>query len=40
MTTESDMERLKEAAGDGFRWDHPVNIPGGENRIILSGQRQ
>ncbi len=40
MTTESDMERLKDAAGDGFRWDHPVRIPGGESRIVLSGQRQ
>ncbi len=40
MTTESDLERMKTAAGDGFRWNHPVNVAGGDDRIILSGQRQ
>lgn len=39
MTTESEQGKLKAAAGAGFRWNGRLTIPGGESRIILSGQR-
>ena len=38
MTTETEQEKLKLAAGAGFRWNDPVGLPGGESRIVLLGQ--
>lgn len=40
MTSESDQEKLKAAAGVGFAWNEPVRIPGGESRIVLLGRRR
>lgn len=39
MTTESDRDKLKAAAGAGLAWNEPVSIPGSESRIVLLGRR-
>lgn len=39
MTTDSELERLKSAAGAGFAWADPAALPGGEKRLALFGQR-
>jgi hypothetical protein len=40
MTTGSELEGVKAAAGDGFEWGVPVMLPGGEDRIVALGQRK
>jgi 16S rRNA (guanine527-N7)-methyltransferase len=39
MTTATDLQRLKEAAGAEFSWTEPVRRPGGGERLIALGQR-
>jgi 16S rRNA (guanine527-N7)-methyltransferase len=39
MTTRGDLEKLKSAAGDGFDWQRPVGMPGGEDRVLALGRR-
>jgi hypothetical protein len=40
MTTGSDLEGVKAAAGEGFDWGAPVALPGGDDRIVALGQRK
>jgi 16S rRNA (guanine527-N7)-methyltransferase len=39
MTTEGELERLKDAAGVGFSWSAPMLLPGSERRLIALGRR-
>jgi 16S rRNA (guanine527-N7)-methyltransferase len=39
MTTRGDLEKLRDAAGDGFDWQDPVKMPGGDDRILALGKR-
>jgi len=40
MTTRSELEGVKAAAGEGFEWGEPVKLPGGDDRIVALGQRK
>jgi 16S rRNA (guanine527-N7)-methyltransferase len=37
MTTDRDLERLKEAAGTQFTWSDPIRLPGSESRVLALG---
>jgi 16S rRNA (guanine527-N7)-methyltransferase len=37
MTTGRESERIKAAAGTGFRWEKAVALPGGTDRILAMG---
>jgi 16S rRNA (guanine527-N7)-methyltransferase len=37
MTTCGELERLKSAAGPSFAWHSPVQLPGGEDRVLALG---
>ncbi len=39
MTTETELQRLKDAAGTGFSWRESVPLPGGDQRIVAVAQR-
>jgi 16S rRNA (guanine527-N7)-methyltransferase len=39
MTTGAELEKLKGIAGAGFAWGTPVELPGGEVRILALGAR-
>lgn len=38
MTTGKETERVKAAAGTGFRWIDAVTLPGGTDRVVVMGQ--
>jgi 16S rRNA (guanine527-N7)-methyltransferase len=40
MTTTSELEGVKAAAGTGFAWSRPVGLPGGDDRIVALGLRK
>jgi 16S rRNA (guanine527-N7)-methyltransferase len=40
MTTGSELERLKTAAGPEFSWGSVVALPGGEERLLALGERK
>jgi 16S rRNA (guanine527-N7)-methyltransferase len=40
MTTGSELDAVKAAAGKGFEWRAPVSLPGGDDRIVALGQRK
>jgi 16S rRNA (guanine527-N7)-methyltransferase len=40
MTTGSELDAVKAAAGEGFEWSAPVAVPGGDDRIVALGQRK
>jgi 16S rRNA (guanine527-N7)-methyltransferase len=40
MTTQADLGGLKAVAGADFRWNPPIRIPGGDERVVCVGQRQ
>jgi hypothetical protein len=39
MTTGKETERVKTAAGVGFRWENAVKLPGGTDRVLVMGAR-
>lgn len=39
MTTVADSTELTQSAGESFLWSAPSSLPGGDQRIILVGQR-
>ena len=39
MTTEGELERLKDAAGADFSWSLPTLLPGSERRLAALGRR-
>jgi len=39
MTTVIDLPALQEAPGAEFKWNHPLPLPGSEDRIIVLGER-
>jgi len=39
MTTDSHFPELQTAAGEQFRWDPPVRLPGSDSRILALGQK-
>ena len=39
MTTNADLAGLQAAAGQQFRWEEPVWLPGSESRILALGRR-
>ncbi|MGB6746253.1 MAG: 16S rRNA (guanine(527)-N(7))-methyltransferase RsmG [Terracidiphilus sp.] len=39
MTTEGELDRLKDAAGAEFSWPTPALLPGSERRVAAVGQR-
>ena len=39
MTTVADLPALQEAPGAEFKWNHPLPLPGSEDRIIVLGER-
>lgn len=39
MTTEGELERMKQAAGAEFLWTTPVTLPGADRRVAVLGQR-
>jgi 16S rRNA (guanine527-N7)-methyltransferase len=39
MTTETELEKLKVAAGADFAWAEVVRLPGGEDRLLALGER-
>jgi len=40
MTTETELEKLKLAAGAKFAWTGVVQMPGGEDRLLALGERE
>jgi 16S rRNA (guanine527-N7)-methyltransferase len=40
MTTETELEKLKVAAGTEFAWAGVVRLPGGEDRLLALGRRE
>jgi len=40
MTTTSELEGVKTAAGTDFAWSMPVGLPGGNDRIVALGERK
>ncbi len=39
MTTDPHLPDLQSAAGEQFRWDQPVRLPGSESRILALGRK-
>lgn len=39
VTTEGERDAIQTAAGSGFDWDDPVQLPGGDDRLLLLGRR-
>jgi 16S rRNA (guanine527-N7)-methyltransferase len=39
MTTGKDLDVLKASAGAGFSWPQPVQLPGGDERVLVLGER-
>lgn len=39
MTTDSEFETVRRAAGPEFKWLEPVRLPGGESRVLALGQK-
>ncbi|MGA2752910.1 MAG: 16S rRNA (guanine(527)-N(7))-methyltransferase RsmG [Terracidiphilus sp.] len=39
MTTDSQLAELQAAAGEQFRWENPIRLPGSESRILALGRR-
>ncbi len=39
MTTKSDLARLRTAAGAEFSWASPLPLPGGDERLLVLGER-
>ncbi len=39
MTTDAHLAELRAAAGQQFRWEEPVRLPGSESRILALGRR-
>jgi 16S rRNA (guanine527-N7)-methyltransferase len=37
MTTGKESERVKTAAGRGFRWEEALTLPGGKDRMLVMG---
>lgn len=40
MTTTSELAGVKAAAGEGFSWGTPVELPGSDDRIVALGERK
>ena len=40
MTTDTQLESLKEAAGTEFSWADPARVPGSDERLIALGERK
>ena len=40
MTTEGELERLKDSVGAEFSWQEPTLLPGSETRLIALGKRR
>jgi 16S rRNA (guanine527-N7)-methyltransferase len=40
MTTLADLDILKRSVGEGFSWNEPIALPGGERRILALGYRR
>jgi 16S rRNA (guanine527-N7)-methyltransferase len=40
MTTDKDLNTLKDAAGREFSWQAPVRLPGGQERVLALGERR
>jgi 16S rRNA (guanine527-N7)-methyltransferase len=40
MTTTSELGGVKAAAGEGFDWGVPVDLPGSDDRIVALGERK
>jgi len=40
MTTQGELDRLKDAAGDALEWGETVPLPGGQRRLAVLGQRR
>ena len=39
LTTDPELVNVKTSAGDEFGWRQPTRLPGGENRVLVLGQR-
>jgi len=39
MTTRSESDAIQAVAGECFTWNIPIPLPGGEERIVMSGQK-